>query len=191
MRKVIYATNITIDGCCDHTKGIADAELHEYFTELLRGMGLLAYGRKTYELMVPFWPDVSKTQSMNKTSNEFAKVFDSIEKLVFSQTLESVDDKNTTLSRAKPEEEILKLKQGEGKPISLGGVALSSHLIALGLVDEYHFVVQPFIAGEGTRLLKGITLPETLGLKLVESKIFKSGCIALHYVKQDENDASK
>ena len=191
MRKVIYATNITIDGCCDHTKGIADAELHEYFTDLLSGMGLLAYGRKTYELMVPFWPDVAKTQSMNKTSNEFAKVFDSIEKLVFSQTLESVDDKNTTLSRAKPEEEILKLKQGEGKPISLGGVALSSHLIALGLVDEYHFVVQPFIAGEGTRLLKGITLPETLGLKLVESKIFKSGCIALHYVKQDENDASK
>ena len=191
MRKVVFGINLTLDGCCDHTKGIADAELHEYFTELLRGMGLLAYGRKTYELMVPFWPDVSKTQSMNKTSNEFAKVFDSIEKLVFSQTLESVDDKNTTLSRAKPEEEILKLKQGEGKPISLGGVALSSHLIALGLVDEYHFVVQPFIAGEGTRLLKGITLPETLGLKLVESKIFKSGCIALHYVKQDENDASK
>jgi dihydrofolate reductase len=184
MRKVIYATNITIDGCCDHTKGIADAELHGYFTELLRGMGLLAYGRKTYELMVPFWPEVAKTQSMNKASNEFAKVFDSIEKLVFSQTLESVNDKNTTISRAKPEEEILKLKQGEGKPISLGGVSLSSHLIALGLVDEYHFVVQPFIAGEGTRLLKGITLPETLGLKLVDSKIFKSGCIALHYIKK-------
>ena len=184
MRKVIYATNITIDGCCDHTKGIADAELHEYFTELLRGMGLLAYGRKTYELMVPFWPEVAKTQSMNKASNEFAKVFDSIEKLVFSQTLESVDDKNTTISRAKPEEEIMKLKQGEGKPISLGGVSLSSHLIALGLVDEYHFVVQPFIAGEGTRLLKGITLPETLGLKLVDSKIFTSGCVALHYIKK-------
>ncbi len=184
MRKVIYATNITIDGCCDHTKGIADAELHEYFTELLRGMGLLAYGRKTYELMVPFWPEVAKTQSMNKASNEFAKVFDSIEKLVFSQTLESVDDKNTTISRAKPEEEIMKLKQGEGKPISLGGVALSSHLIALGLVDEYHFVVQPFIAGEGTRLLKGITLPQTLGLKLVDSKIFNSGCVALHYIKK-------
>jgi dihydrofolate reductase len=184
MRKVIYATNITIDGCCDHTKGIADEELHEYFTELLRGMGLLAYGRKTYELMVPFWPDVAKNQSMGKTSNEFARVFDSIPKLVFSQTLESVDDKNTTLSRAKPEDEILKLKHGDGKPISLGGVALSSHLIALGLVDEYHFVVQPFIAGEGTRLLQGINLPQALGLKLVDSKIFKSGCVALHYVKQ-------
>jgi dihydrofolate reductase len=145
---------------------------------------VLAYGRKTYELMVPFWPEVAKTQSMNKASNEFAKVFDSIEKLVFSQTLESVDDKNTTISRAKPEEEILKLKQGEGKPISLGGVSLSSHLIALGLVDEYHFVVQPFIAGEGTRLLKGITLPETLGLKLVDSKVFTSGCVALHYIKK-------
>lgn len=184
MRKVIYATNITIDGCCDHTKGIADDELHEYFTELLRGMGLLAYGRKTYELMVPFWPEVAKNQSMGKVSNEFARVFDSIDKLVFSQTLESVDDKNTKISRADPAEEILKLKQGEGKPIGLGGVTLSSHLIALGLVDEYNFVVQPFIAGEGTRLLAGITLPKTLGLKLVESKVFKSGCVALRYVKQ-------
>jgi dihydrofolate reductase len=184
MRKLIYATNITIDGCCDHTKGIADSELHEYFTELLRGMGLLAYGRKTYELMVPFWPEVAKTQLMDKASNEFARVFDSIDKLVFSQTLAQVDDKNTRISRAKPEEEILKLKQGEGKPIALGGVTLSSHLIALGLVDEYHFVVQPFIAGEGTRLLKGINLPDTLALKLVESKVFKSGCVALRYVKQ-------
>src|ERR1700752_5084543 len=57
MRNLIFDINITLDGCCDHTKAIADEEMHEYFTDLLRGADLLVFGRKTYELMVPFWPD--------------------------------------------------------------------------------------------------------------------------------------
>jgi riboflavin biosynthesis pyrimidine reductase len=51
-------------------------------------------------------------------------------------------------------------------------------------VDEYLFVIGPVIAGEGRRLLEGVSLPEKLQLKLVESKIFKSGCVALRYLKQ-------
>jgi hypothetical protein len=51
-------------------------------------------------------------------------------------------------------------------------------------VDEYRFVVHPIFAGEGRRLLEGISLPEKLQLKLVESKISKSGCVALRYLKQ-------
>lgn len=85
MRRVIFDINVTADGCCDHTKQIADDETHEYFTELLRSVGLLAFGRKTYELMVPFWPDVAKSQSMSPASNEFARVFDSLDKVVFSR----------------------------------------------------------------------------------------------------------
>jgi dihydrofolate reductase len=57
MRNVIFAINITLDGCCDHTKMIADEEIHEYFTHLMRDVDLLVFGRKTYQLMVPFWPD--------------------------------------------------------------------------------------------------------------------------------------
>ena len=57
MRNVIFAINITLDGCCDHTKQIADEETHEYFTHLMRDVDLLVFGRKTYQLMVPFWPD--------------------------------------------------------------------------------------------------------------------------------------
>ena len=56
MRNVIFAINITADGCCDHTKQLADYETHEYFTDLLREVDLLVFGRITYELMVPFWP---------------------------------------------------------------------------------------------------------------------------------------
>jgi dihydrofolate reductase len=184
MRKVIYGINMTLDGCCDHTKVVGHEEIHEYFTDLMRDVDLLVYGRKTYELMVPFWPDVAKKQSMSKVSNEFARIFDSIPKLVFSQTLDWVEDKNTRIVRTNPRDEILKLKQEQGKNISLGGVALPSQLIELGLVDEYHFVVHPIVAGEGRRLFEGINLQEKLELKLVESKIFKSGCVALRYLKQ-------
>jgi dihydrofolate reductase len=56
MRNVIFAINTTLDGCCDHTKQLADDETHEYFTHLLRNVDLLVFGRKTYELIVPFCP---------------------------------------------------------------------------------------------------------------------------------------
>jgi dihydrofolate reductase len=184
MRKVIYGINLTLDGCCDHTKGVGYEDVHEYFTDLMRDVDLIVYGRKTYELMVPFWPDVAKKQSMSKASNEFARVFDSIDKLVFSKTLDRVEDKNTRIVRTNPGDEILKLKQEQGKNISIGGVTLPSQLIELGLVDEYHFVFQPIVVGEGRRLFEETNLQEKLELKLVESKILKSGCVALRYLKQ-------
>jgi dihydrofolate reductase len=184
MRNVIFAINITLDGCCDHTKQFADEETHEYFTHLMRDVDLLVYGRKTYQLMVPFWPEVAKNQSMTKASNEFAQAFDSINKVVFSRTLDSAEDKNTRIVRTNLRDEILKLKQEQGKNILTGGVSIPSQLIELGLVDEYRFVVSPIVAGEGRRLLEGVSLPERLQLKFVESKFFKSGCVALHYSKQ-------
>ena len=184
MRNLIFAINTTLDGCVDHTKGVANDETHEYFTDLLREVDLLVFGRITYQLMVPFWPEVAKTQSMTKASNEFANAFVSINKIVFSRTLDTAEDKNTRIVRTNLRDEILKLKQEEGKNILVGGVSIPSQLIELGLVDEYRFVVGPIVAGEGRRLLEGVSLPERLRLKLVESKSFKSGCVALRYVKE-------
>ena len=184
MRNLIFAINTTLDGCVDHTKGVANDETHEYFTDLLREVDLLVFGRITYQLMVPFWPEVAKTQSMTKASNEFANAFVSINKIVFSRTLDTAEDKNTRIVRTNLRDEILKLKQENGKSILLGGVSIPSQLIELGLVDEYRFVVGPVVAGEGRRLPEGVSLPERLQLKLVESKIFESGCIALRYLKQ-------
>jgi dihydrofolate reductase len=186
MRNLIFAINITVDGCVDHTKGIADAETHDYFTRLLGEVGLMVFGRKTYELMVPYWPEVAKTQSGTKSENDFARAFDSIPKLVFSRTLKSAgaEDRNTRIVGGDLRDEILKLKQEPGKNILAGGVDVPSQLIELGLVDEYRFVVTPIVAGEGRRLLEGVSLPELLRLKLVETKTFQSGCVALRYVKQ-------
>jgi dihydrofolate reductase len=184
MRNVIFAINITLDGCVDHTKGVADDETHEYFTDLLREVDLLVFGRITYQLMVPFWPEVAKSQSMSQASNEFARTFDSLNKIVFSRSLVSAEDKNTRIVRSNLHDEILKLKQEQGKNILVGGVDIPSQLIELGLVDEYRFVVGPIVVGEGRRLLEGVSLPERLQLKLVDTKSFKSGCVALRYLKQ-------
>jgi dihydrofolate reductase len=184
MRNLIFAINTTLDGCVDHTKQIADEETHEYFTHLMRDADLQVFGRKTYQLMVPFWPEVAKNQSMSKASNEFARTFVSVNKIVFSQSLDSVEDRNTKIVRTNLRDEILKLKQEQGKNILVGGVDIPSQLMQLGLVDEFRFVVGPTVAGEGRRLLEGVSLPEKLQLKLVESKFFESGCVALRYLKQ-------
>src|SRR5579862_7597170 len=181
MRNVIYAINVTLDGCFDHTSAIPpDDEGMEYYTQLLRDVDLLVFGRKTYQLMVPYWPDIAKNHSETKAENDFADTFDSKTKIVFSRSLESAEG-NTRIVGTNLKDEILKLKKEQGKDILVGGVDIPSQLIELGLVDEYRFVVQPVIAGEGRRLLEGISLPEKLRLKLVESRIFKSGCIALRY----------
>jgi len=184
MRNLIFAINTTLDGCVDHTKQIADEETHEYFTHLMRDADLQVFGRKTYQLMVPYWPEVLKNQSETKAETEFARAFDSINKIVFSRSLDSVEDRNTRIVRANLRDEILKLKQEQGKNILVGGVDIPSQLMELGLVDEFRFVVGPTVAGEGRRLLEGVSLPEKLQLKLVESKFFESGCVALRYLKQ-------
>ena len=184
MRKLIYAINITLDGCCDHTKSVPDEELHEYHTQLLREVDVLVFGRKTYELMVPYWPDVAKKQSGKASENDFARAFVSVKNIVvFSRTLDRAEGSNTRIVRSGLKDEILKLKQEPGKDLLTGGVSIPSQLIELGLVDEFRFIVQPIIVGAGRRLLDSVNLPEMLQLKLAESKTFDSGTIALRYVR--------
>ena len=180
MRKVVFAINITIDGYCGHETGIADDELHAYFTGLLREADVEIFGRNTYQLMYPYWHDVAVDQSETKIVNEFAQAYDSIPKIVFSTTLTSVEWNNTTLRSSNLREEILKLKQKPGKNIFVGGLNIASQVAQWNLIDEYHFVVHPIIAGKGPRLFEAGG--EHL-LKLVASKTFRSGAIALHYKK--------
>src|SRR5277367_5201956 len=110
MRNVIYTINITLDGCCDHTKFNPAEDLLEHYTHLLRDeAGVLVYGRKTYQLMVPYWPDIAKS-SETKADIEFAQAFDSKKLVVFSRSLDSVEGGNTRIVRTNIREEILRLK---------------------------------------------------------------------------------
>jgi len=185
MRNLIFAINITLDGCCDHTKAEGSEEVLDYFAHLIRDVDVLVYGRKTYQLMVPFWPDVARNHSgQTRAMNDFAQAFDSVSQIiVFSQSLDRAEGQNTRILRTNLRDEVVKLKQQPGRAILAGGVALPTQLVELGLVDEFQFVVHPVIAGEGRRLLEGINVQERLKLRLVESRSFRSGCVALRYMK--------
>ncbi len=189
MRKLIYAINLSLDGCCDHTKLVPpEDDMLEYETQFLRDADLFVYGRKTYQLMVPYWPDVARDPSASQGDRAFAEAFVSANKVVFSRSLDSAevqkDDKKARVVHTNLHDEILKLKQEPGKNIIAGGVDIPSQLIELGLVDEYRFCITPVIAGAGRRLMEGVNLPEKLRLKLLDSKTLPSGWIMLRYLKQ-------
>jgi dihydrofolate reductase len=183
MRKVVFAINITADGYCGHTDGIVDARLHEYHTNILRSADIILFGRVTYELMVPYWPDVARSRSEDEATNEFARVFDSLDKVVFSTTLKNADQKNTRIVRGNIAEEVLALKRKPGKDIGIGGLSIASQLSDRGLIDEYHFVVHPVVAGSGPRLFETVKPHDRLRLDLLGSETLRSGVVAHRYRK--------
>ena len=186
MKKLIFAINTSLDGCVDHTKFSPDEETMDYFISLTKDAGTLLYGRTTYQLMVPYWPDVAKNPTGHtKTDYEFALAFVAVEKIVvLSRTHTGSVDESARIVRTDLSEEIRKLKEGTGKNILTGGVSVPLQLAELGLIDEYHIVVHPIVVGAGRRLFDYIDLREKLQLKLVGSTVYKSGVIALRYVKQ-------
>jgi dihydrofolate reductase len=180
MRKLVAAINMTLDGFCDHTAGVADAEIHQHYSELLRSAGTLLYGRITYQLMESYWPTVVKNPTGNKATDEFAVAIQDIPKIVFSHTLKNVGWENATLAKKDIKEEVLELKQQEGKDILVGSPSLIAALTKLNLIDEYQLCVHPVIIGSGLPLFKNIT--ERIVLKLVKSKAFSaSGAMTLYY----------
>jgi dihydrofolate reductase len=178
MRNVVFAINITVDGCAGHESAIADDELHEYYTGLLLDSDVEIFGRNTYHLMYPYWHDVAVNQSESEAVNAFARTFDAMPKIVFSKTLKSVEWNNTTLLHSNLQEEIVKLKQQPGKNISIGGLNIAAQLAQADLIDEYHFLIQPVIAGKGPYLFES---GKNTTLELIGSQTFRSGIIELHY----------
>jgi dihydrofolate reductase len=114
---------------------------------------------------------------------EFARVFDSLDKVLFSTTLKQVEDKNTRIVSANLTQEVIALKQQPGKDIAVGSLSLASQLSQSGLIDEYHFVVHPVVAGKGPRLFDTVKPRERLLLDFIGLKTLHSGVVALHYKK--------
>jgi dihydrofolate reductase len=179
MRKLIAAINMTLDGFCDHTAGIADDELHEHYNQLLGNADTILWGRTTYQLMESYWPAIVKNPTGNKPEDEFAVLIDNISKIVFSRTLKNVDWKNTKLKKEVVKEEVLELKQQAGKNILVGSPSLIVALTQLDLIDEYQLCVQPIILGRGLTLFKNVK--NRINLKLLKTKPFGSGAVTLYY----------
>jgi len=174
---------MTADGYFGHEDGIADEELHTYFTRLLRNADIIIYGRVTYQLMVPFWPEFARNQSGPESILEFARVFNSLDKVVFSRTLKHVEDSKSRMANTNLAEVVHALKQQPGKNIAVGSLSIASQLSELGLIDEYRFVVHPVVAGKGPRLFDTVKPQNRLLLDFIDLKSFKSGVVALHYQK--------
>ncbi|PSL32008.1 dihydrofolate reductase family protein [Chitinophaga ginsengisoli] len=185
MRTVSFGINISVDGYCDHTAFNPSEELMDYFTAMMDDVDLFFFGRVMYQLMFPYWNDVAKNQSGTAGENKFAQRLSAIDNVVVSRSLSNDDvNVNTRIIRSSPAAELLKLKQQPGKKIAVDSVSLLPELIAAGLIDEFKLVIHPGIVGKGRPLLEAGSLQEKLDLKLVDTISFKSGCVALHYLKQ-------
>ena len=180
---------MTLDGFCDHTAMIADDEIHQHYTDVLRNAGTLLYGRITYQLMESYWPTVVKNPTGNKSMDDFAVAIDNVTKIVYSRTLKNVDPiiigwKNTELKKEIVKEEILKLKEQAGKNIFAGSPSLIVALTQLDLIDEYQLAIHPIIVGTGLPLFKNIR--DRVNLKLLKTKTFGCGAV-LHYYETEKN----
>ena len=184
MRKVMFAMNISIDGCYEHTHFTPDEELMDYFTGVMLDTGLIVYGRKTYELMVPYWPEVARNRSGTPGDLAFADAMNPIEKIVLSRTLKNAAE-NTTIVRENPEGLLRELRMQRGKKVAFSSTSMLPRLLGLGLIDELYLVVHPVLVGEKKRLFEEFLVPGKFNFQLEHTRLFNSGAIALQYEKND------
>ncbi|HVT86135.1 MAG TPA: dihydrofolate reductase family protein [Chitinophagaceae bacterium] len=178
MRKLIAAINMTIDGFCDHTAGIPDAEIHQHYTELLNEGDAILYGRITFQLM-KYWQPLLKNPSGEKSMDDFAMAIDKIPKIVFSHTLKNVEWESARLANRSLEEEVSEIRQQPGRDILVGSRSLIIQLMKLNLIDEYQLCIHPVVVGSGLPLFENIN--DRTIFKLIKTKIFSGGAITLYY----------
>jgi len=179
-RPLHFSLNVTLDGCYDHTAGIADDELHRRATASIEKADALLFGRVIYQMMESAWRQPTPPDAWPEWMMPFALTIDRAKKYVVSSTLESVDW-NSELVRGDLATAVKELKSQPGNGLLTGGVTLPKTLAELGLIDEYELVVHPRIAGHGPTLLAG--LPNLVDLEPVSRvELGSSGTVAITYV---------
>jgi len=152
-------------------------EEQEFAGENAKSDGILLFGRKTYEMMAAYWP--SENAKMNNAA--VADGMNKAEKIVVSKKMKKADWSNTRIINEDLEKEIKKLKKLDKDITILGSGTIVTQLAEAGLIDEYQIMIYPVVTEKGTSLLKDIH--KDLALTLVNSRVFKSGAVFLHYVK--------
>jgi dihydrofolate reductase len=179
MRKVIMWNLVTLDGFFEGPKSW-DIGWHEYVwgdelerisLEQAKSIGMLLFGRVTYQGMAGFW---------QSQKGEIADFMNEVPKVVFSRTLPKAEWNNSRLVKDKAEQEVIRLKKQPGKDLFIFGSAdLSSAFTRAGLIDEYRLCVAPVVLGSGNPLFKAS--PDQLRMKLLEARPLKSGGVILRY----------
>src|SRR5712692_5792865 len=185
MRKVILSNMVTLDGFFEGPYReldwhVVDEEFNEYANDLLSKVDGILFGRVTYQLMADYWPAAATNPSTSKGDLEIADKMNNVPKIVFSKTLENVEWNNSRLVKENIAEEVSQLKQQQGRDLAIFGSAnLMVSLLQMGLVDELRIMVNPVVLGNGKPLFKGIH--DTLNLKLIKTRTFRSGNVLLYY----------
>lgn len=183
MAKLIYPINVSLDGYMEDENSnidwsISDDEVFNFWTEFQRPIGTYIYGRRMYESMV-YWETASvNSYHQPEAIQEFAQIWRNAEKIVYSQTLQSVSSLKTRIEREFDPEMIRKLKESSVADMTIGGPELVGQAMKAGLVDECHLLVNPIVLGGGKRALPDNLL---MRLELIGVRQFKCGVIHLHY----------
>lgn len=183
MRRLIYSMSVSLDGYIagpggDFDWGAPSPELHSFHNQRVRKLGVHLLGRRLYETMT-YWETVDELDpSAPAHVIEFARIWKQLPKIVYSNTLTSVEGK-TRLSREDPVEEVRRLKSEDGDDLAVGGATLAAELIQARLVDDYHVFVYPVIVGGGTPFFPSLETPADL--ELVETRTFSSRVVYLRY----------
>ena len=183
MRKLIVSNLISLDGFMagpageiDWFTGLADKEFEEYGVRLIESIDTILFGRVTFQLMAGYWP----TASAAEDDPRIIAAMNDLPKVVFSRTLGKVEWKNSRLVNGDPAGEVAKLKAQPGKHLVIyGSGGLVSELSQQGLIDDYRIFVAPLALGSGLPMFRGLS--RRIGLRLVETKSFRTGMVLLRY----------
>ena len=189
MRNLVYFMHTSLDGFVGGPNGemnwiSVDEEIFDFVAPLTANADTALYGRTTYEMMQGYWPTAGDQPNASKHDKEHSVWYKNIPKVVLSTTLSQDGLENTTVISEDLEENINQIKNQPGKNILIFGSPKASHsLLEAGLVDEFWLFVNPVLLGQGIPLFKGVN--ELVKLRLIESKTFSCGVIALHYMRND------
>jgi len=187
MRHLIFFMHTSLDGFVAGQNGEmnwikVDEEMFDFVATMTEQSDTALYGRVTYEMMQGYWPTAGEQPNASKHDIEHSRWYNKVSKVVLSRTINETGLINTKVISDQLKDNINKIKNQEGKNILIfGSPGASQSLLNEGLVDEFWLFVNPIILGQGMPLFKDIT--GTTKLKLVASKTFACGVIALHYEK--------
>ncbi len=183
MRKVTYAMSVSLGGYIEAANGdiswsFPDEELHKHFNERESMISTYLYGRRLYENMAAYWPTADENLSAPKHEMDYTRIWKNKPKIVFSKTLDHVEW-NSTLIRDNIADEVNRLKLQPGNDLSVGGPALASTFMKLGLIDEYWLYIFPIILGSGKPMFQPVDKKHNL--RLLETHTFSSNVVLLRY----------
>jgi dihydrofolate reductase len=182
MAKLIYSSISSLDGYVADEDGnfdwaAPDEEVHAFINDLDRPLGTYLYGRRMYETMTGWETDPTLAEQ-SPQMEDFARIWQSADKIVYSKTLEAVSTARTRIERDFNPEAVQRMKTVAERDLIVGGPELASQAFEAGLVDECHLFVAPMVVGGGKR-----SLPDNVRMKLelLDERRFVSGMVYLYY----------